>query len=73
MWAAGAASRGGAKGRYQGRAKNQSAMTLDSWGLLRGSAAVEGLELLAASSGAACIQVQRHWGRGAYPLLRLPL
>lgn len=48
-------------------------MILDSWGLLRGSAAVEGLELLAASSGADCVQVQGHWRRGAYALLRLPL
>lgn len=48
-------------------------MTLDSPELLRGSAAVEGLGLLAASSRAAGIQAQRHWGHLAYPRLRLPL
>lgn len=73
MWAAGYTSRGGAKGRCQGRARNQSAVTLDSWGLLRGSATLEGPELLASSSRAACIQAQRHWGLRACSRLRLPL
>jgi hypothetical protein len=61
----GDAGRGGAKGRSQGRPRNQSAAALGSCRLLSDSEAVEAREVLAVSSRSAGAPAPLLWGRSS--------